>query len=396
MSPFESSRIIAKLAKARLVFAAFGRSEKSVAQPRGRPRPLARFFLARLAMVQGRLAALIWAVSILAVFDVSAAMAAERLACASYPVWLIARYLTDGAERFAPDLITNPATGCPHDFAPTPRDLERLTQTQVLVKNGLDLETYLDRALRVAPPDIVVIDASQGVPTLSLAWGRQELENQPRDAQGRLPSSVPNPHIFLSPKFAKIMAANLAAKLKELDTMGVDIYDGRLAAFSDDMDALEARAAAFKATRRGYKVITSHAFMDYLAQDLGLMVVGDLSPSGTEAPPSAARLGALSNLVKSERVTAIFIDPEADPGPARTLSSETGATAAVIDTATSGPSNPPLDYFQLVLKEDLALIESLFPPNTAAPGPVIQQTLPAPQNPPSLFHGAFPGDGGGS
>ncbi|MDR2455527.1 MAG: metal ABC transporter substrate-binding protein [Deltaproteobacteria bacterium] len=306
----------------------------------------------------------------LAIFSLASAAPAlaERLACASYPVWLIARYLTDGAERFQPELITNPATGCPHDFAPTPRDLERLTQTFYLFKNGLDLETYLDKALRVAPPDIVVIDASAGVPTLSMAWGRMDLGGSQRDDYGRLPTSVPNPHIFMSPKFAKIMAANLASKLKELDPMGANIYEARLASFTADMESLEEAIAAFKATRRGYKAVTSHGFLDYLAQDLGLAILADLSPSGTEAPPSAARLRAIADLVKQERVTAIFVDPEADPGPARTLSRETGAAAAVIDPATSGPANPPLDYYQMVLKEDLALFEEIFPPNYSPPG----------------------------
>ena len=297
------------------------------------------------------------------------ALAADRLACASYPVWIIARYLTDGSERFLADLMTNPATGCPHDFAPTLRDLERLTQTPVLFKNGLNLETYLDKALRVAPPDIVVIDGSAGVPTLSMAWGRMDLGDLARDPDGVLPSSIPNPHIFLSPKFVKVMAANLATRLKELDPMGSDIYEGKLAAFQADMDALEARVAVFKDTRRGYKVITSHGFLDYLAQDLGLAVIADLSPTGTETPPSAARLRNLTSLARSERVSVILIDPEADPAPARTLSNETGVPAAVIDTVTSGPSNPPLDYYQLVLKEDLALLEELLPQNHFPPEP---------------------------
>jgi ABC-type Zn uptake system ZnuABC Zn-binding protein ZnuA len=305
--------------------------------------------------------------AVIALLQGPAALAADRLACASYPVWLLARYLTEGSERFDPELITNPAAGCPHDFAPTPRDLERLTQTPIVLKNGLDLETYLDKALLVAPPDVVVIDASEGVPTLSMAWGRFDLGDPPRDAAGRLPSSVPNPHIFLSPKFAKVMAANIVKKLVELDPFGAAIYEGRLASLQKDLESLEARAAAFKATRRGYKVITSHAFMDYLAQDLGLAVLADLSPSGTETPPSAARLGALRDLVRAERVSAILVDPEADPGPARTLSAETGAVAAVIDTAASGPPNPPLDFYQRVLAEDLALLESLMPANVSPP-----------------------------
>jgi zinc transport system substrate-binding protein len=100
------------------------------------------------------------------------AQQSPRIAAASYPVWLFTRYLNYGRDYFSVELMTNPETGCPHEFNPQPRDLERLTQTKILVENGLNLEIYLDRALRVAPKDIFIIDASKAVPTLILSYGR--------------------------------------------------------------------------------------------------------------------------------------------------------------------------------------------------------------------------------
>ncbi|MDR2444190.1 MAG: metal ABC transporter substrate-binding protein [Deltaproteobacteria bacterium] len=292
----------------------------------------------------------------------------ERLACASYPVWLFTRFLTFGRDNFQVELITNPATGCPHDFAPTPADLNRLTQTHYLVKNGLQLENYLDLALKVAPLDIKVIDAGKSVPTLSIVWGRLDFDGElGRSIGGELPTNVPNPHVFLSPKFAKVMAANIANGLKEIDPAGAAHYDARLDLFKADMEELEKLIALFRHTHRGYKVVTSHGFMDYLAQDLGLAILADLSPSGTEIPPSAARLKLLSNFIKSNSISVVLLDPEANPAAAQTLSQETGVAVAIIDTATSGPANPPIDYYQLVIKEDLNLLSNLLPPNIPTP-----------------------------
>jgi ABC-type Zn uptake system ZnuABC Zn-binding protein ZnuA len=312
------------------------------------------------------LACLIVLIAILLIFPVQL-MAADRLACASYPVWIFARFLTQGTDRFQAELITNPATGCPHEFAPAARDLERLTKTRFLVKNGLDLESYLPQALMVAPKDIKVIDASDAVPTLSQVWGRVDLEGEPaKRSGGKLPSMLPNPHIFLSPKNAKIMVANIADALIELDPQNQEHYRERLAQWSSDMDRLSDAIADFQNTRRGYKVMTSHGFFDYLAQDLGLTVLADLSPS-EEAPPSAARLDLLRKIITSEKINAILLDPHADPSAAQTLGAELKVPGAVIDTVASGPSDPPLDYYQLVLKEDLELLSSLFPPNYKAP-----------------------------
>ncbi|MDR1545746.1 MAG: metal ABC transporter substrate-binding protein [Deltaproteobacteria bacterium] len=336
-------------------------------QTAARPAPPRRPATVRTALSAALTIALLAALLACGLRPVQLQAASGRVACASYPVWLFARFLSEGRDRFALELLTNPAAGCPHEFAPTPRDLERLTQTGVVIKNGLNLERYLDKALRVAPPDVRVVDASRGIPTLSLTWGRLDLGgDQVPGPDGRLPSLTPNPHIFLSPRLAKTMAANIAAALTELDPEGAEHYAARLELWNADMEELEAAAAAFKAARRGRKVVTSHGFMDYLAHDLGLTVLADLSPS-EESPPSAARLAALSQLIAGQGVSAVLIDPEADPATARALSRETGVPAAVLDTAAAGPADPPADFFQLVIKEDLQLLARLIPPDPVPP-----------------------------
>ncbi|MDR0354857.1 MAG: metal ABC transporter substrate-binding protein [Deltaproteobacteria bacterium] len=314
-------------------------------------------------------------------------LAAERIVCASYPVWLFARYLNYGRDYWDVDLLTNPATGCPHEFAPTPKDLERLTQTKVLVENGLNLESYLDRALKVAPPDLELIDASSGLPTLSLIWGRIDFDGSMSALiEGRAPSSIPNPHIFLSPALAKGMVANIAATLSRLDPSGAEHYAQRLASWESEMIILEENIANFRETRRGYKIVTSHGFMDYLAHDLGLVILADISPLGSEAAPSAARISGLGSLIRNEKISAIILDPEADPAVARVLSAETKISAAILDASASGPADPPIDFYQRVIKEDIDLLSQLLPANVSPP------LLPPGRNPPpdSLVGGAVP------
>ncbi|MDR1164277.1 MAG: metal ABC transporter substrate-binding protein [Deltaproteobacteria bacterium] len=283
----------------------------------------------------------------------------DRVAAASYPVWLFTRYLNYGRDYFRVELMTRPDTGCPHEFNPQPQDLEKLTQTKILVENGLRLEIYLERALRVAPTDIFLIDASQNVPTLALSYGRLSLPGETQDPAVAL---SPNPHIFLSPRLASLMTENIANALISRDPGGEYHYKERLAAFQKDVASLEADFALFKKTRRGYKIVTSHGFMDYLAQDLGLSVLADIEPA-PEVAPSSRRLQALSALIKAERVTAILLDPEANLKLAQTLGAETSIPVAVIDPVTAGAADPPVDYYQEVLRSDLRIFLKLFPVN---------------------------------
>ncbi|MDR3155023.1 MAG: metal ABC transporter substrate-binding protein [Deltaproteobacteria bacterium] len=285
---------------------------------------------------------------------------APRLAAASYPVWLFTRFLNSGRDAFSVELMTRPETGCPHEFNPQPRDLERLTQTHVLVENGLNLEIYLSRALRVAPADVTVINASVQVPTLMNSWGRLPLPGEPAPAA----ALEPNPHVFMSPRLAALMAANIAKGMSDKDPEGAMHYQSRLELFQADMRGLEADLAQFKKTRRSYKVLTSHGFMDYLAQDLGLTILADIEPA-PEVAPSPARLAKLADLIRNERIHAILIEPHADAKLAGTLGTETGIPVAVVDPATSGPADPPLDYYRLVIREDLRVLMKLFTVNAS-------------------------------
>jgi ABC-type Zn uptake system ZnuABC Zn-binding protein ZnuA len=141
-------------------------------------------------------------------------------------------------------------------------------------------------------------------------------------------------------------------------------YQSRLELFQADMQALEGELAAFKRTRRGYKVVTSHGFMDYLALDMGLTILADLEPA-PEVAPSTARLAKIADLVRNDRVAAVLLDPHSNLKLARTLGDETGVPVAVIDPVTSGPADPPLDYYASVIKEDLRVLGRLFPVNAS-------------------------------
>jgi ABC-type Zn uptake system ZnuABC Zn-binding protein ZnuA len=284
----------------------------------------------------------------------------ERIAAASYPVWLFTRYLNQGRDFFSVELMTSPETGCPHEFNPRQEDLEKLSRTKNLVENGLGLEVYLDRALRVAPSDIFIIDASKGVPTLLLDSGRVKVTG---DVSKK--TVDPNPHIFLSPKNAALMTANIAAALTEKDPAGAEHYRDRLERFQASMETLEEEIANFKNTRRGYKVVTSHGFMDYLAAELGILIVADIE-AVPEVAPSPARLQSIVQLVKSEGVSAILLEPDSDVEQAKSLGAETGVPVAVVDPATSGSADPPVDYYQQVVSSDIALLSRLLPANVKA------------------------------
>jgi ABC-type Zn uptake system ZnuABC Zn-binding protein ZnuA len=284
----------------------------------------------------------------------------ERVAAASYPVFLFTRYLNYGRDNFVVELMTSPGTGCPHEFNPRPQDLARLAETPILVKNGLNLEIYLDRALSAAKPDIFIIDASVGVPTLP-----NNRERVPVIGDSTADDKDPNPHIFFSAKNASIMVENIAKGLTEKDPEGASHYQERLKLFQDSMSDIEKEMQAFKDAHSGYKVIASHNFIDYFTDELGLVVVADIE-AVPDVSPSPARLKDLTRVVQEQKVSAILLEPEADINQAKTLGRETGVQVEVIDPATAGSADPKVDYFQEVLRGDIAKLSQTLKANSQA------------------------------
>ncbi|MDR2459588.1 MAG: metal ABC transporter substrate-binding protein [Deltaproteobacteria bacterium] len=281
----------------------------------------------------------------------------ERVIAASYPVYLFTRYLNQGRNHFDVELLTSPGTGCPHEFNPRPEDLKRLFESEILVKNGLNLEIYLDRALNAANEKIFIIDASVGVPTLPNDRQRVKVIGDPTSA-----NTDPNPHVFFSAENAAIMAENIAKGLIEKDPEGESHYNERLKLFKESLEPIKKKMQEFKDSHQGYKVVASHNFIDYFTDELGLVVLADIEPE-PDVSPSPARLKDLTRIIREEKVSAILLEPEADINQANTLGRETGAPVEVIDPATAGSADPPEDYFQQVLMSDIEKLNKILPVN---------------------------------
>lgn len=97
--------------------------------------------------------------------------AAEQTVLATtFPIYQIVQNVTHGRDGVKVDLILPSQLGCPHDYALTPQDMQKLAKADILVINGLGMEEFLGAPVTKANPNIRVIDSSTGIQeTLQLA-----------------------------------------------------------------------------------------------------------------------------------------------------------------------------------------------------------------------------------
>lgn len=95
--------------------------------------------------------------------DGKAAAAEQTVLATTFPIYQIVRNVTQGREGVKVGLMLPSQLGCPHDYALTPQDMQKLAKADILVINGLGMEEFLGAPVKKANPQIKVIDSSVGI-----------------------------------------------------------------------------------------------------------------------------------------------------------------------------------------------------------------------------------------
>jgi zinc/manganese transport system substrate-binding protein len=136
-----------------------------------------------------------------------------------------------------------------------------------------------------------------------------------------------DPHVWHDPANAMIMVDNIVAALSEADSSRADLFRENGDAYKivlEETDA-EIRVMFEDIPAENRKLVTTHDAFGYFIQAYDFEFIGAVIPSvSTDAEPSARDIAALSDLIESENVKAIFAEQTVDPRIAEQLARDTG------------------------------------------------------------------------
>ena len=260
---------------------------------------------------------------------------AETVVTSFYPVWLIAMNLTEGIDGITVINLAEPATGCLHDYTLQNSDMVALSEADVLLINGAGMESFLP-VVTGAYPDLPVIDASEGILLLE------------SDDDGEV-----NSHLWLDPQRAVGMAVNLAEGLSRY----LPDYSRQ---FSDNLTAYRERLIAVDQTIRDEllqfdslpEVVIFHEAFPYFADacDLPVLLAVDKEP---DDDLSTAQLAGILEIIQQNATVPLIIKSMEEDRSVSVLVAETGAEVCDLDPITTGPDQPPLDYYETVMIRNL-------------------------------------------
>jgi ABC-type Zn uptake system ZnuABC Zn-binding protein ZnuA len=268
-----------------------------------------------------------------------------RILTAFFPIYLFAQNIVAGMDAFEVDLLLPSDYGCPHDYALSPDDLKKIHEADVIILNGLGMEGFLSESILAGNPDAKIIIASHGLPPLPLKYAHKH-EN------GQNENEIYNPHLFASPKMASLMAGIIADSLKSFYPDYAEQMARNGANYKARLDSVDVSFRDSLKELANNRIVTVHEAFDYMARDYGFEIAEVIEKEpGYE--PSAGELVNLAKKIKASKVAGLYSEPQYSARIVEVIGRETGIPVFSMDPVATGPADPPLDYYEKVMMENL-------------------------------------------
>ena len=223
--------------------------------------------------------------------------------------------IADIAQNVAGDAaivesITKPGAEI-HNYAPTPRDILRAQDADLILWNGLNLELWFEKFFQNLD-DVPSVVVSDGVEPMSIADGPYE--------------GKPNPHAWMSPTSALIYVDNIRDAFVEYDPENAETYKANAETYKQQImavvDPIQAEIDALPEDKRW--LVSSEGAFSYLARDFGLKELY-LWPINADQQGTPQQVRHVIDVVRENDIPVVFSESTISPAPAQQVARETGA-----------------------------------------------------------------------
>ena len=253
-----------------------------------------------------------------------------------YPLYIMLLNITNAVPGVKVTMLAPPETGCLHDYQLTTKDMEAVSDCNILVANGAGMEEFLDKIL-----------ASRSATTIVAADGYELLNG--------------NPHVWVSPEGAIYEVQTIVKGLARLDPKRADQYNINGLIYIGKIKELSSRMHAALDKYAGSAVITFHEAFPYFAAEFNLKPVAVIErEAGTT--PNAKELAKIVTIIRTRQKAGepvyLFAEEQYSPEAASIIAAETGLAVYELDPAVTG--SPESDAYIKAMDQNTEVLEKAF------------------------------------
>ncbi len=246
----------------------------------------------------------------------------------------------------------------PHDFEPTPGDVEKIADAELVLEHGLGYDEWAHDLVEQSGTDAAVVEVTDGVTLIEA--GDDEHSEDADEHEGH----DEDPHVWFDVENVKVMTANIRDALIEIDPDGREAYEANTEAYLAELDELDGWIHEQVATipEGDRKLVTSHEAFGYYVAAYGFEYVGAVVPSlDSQAQASAQQVDALLDMIEAEGVRAVFTETTVNPDLTEQIAAEADIEVVtnLFSDSLSDDGSQTDTYIGMMRHNTTAIVEAL-------------------------------------
>ena len=234
-----------------------------------------------------------------------------------------------------------------HGYEPTPGDIIRAQDADLILWNGLNLERWFEQFFTNLS-DVPSATLTDGIVPMSIGEGEY--------------AGKPNPHAWMSLDNAIIYIDNIRDALSEHDPENATIYAANAETYKADITAAIAplRAAVLAVPEQQRWLASCEGAFSYLIRDFQMKELY-LWPINADAQGTPQQVRRMIDAVRANKIPAVFCESTVSQDPAEQVARETGARyggVLYVDSLTEADGPVPT-YINLLRVTSQTIVDGL-------------------------------------
>lgn len=250
-----------------------------------------------------------------------------------YPMYIAALNVVGENDHIRLENLSEPQTGCLHDYQLTPADMQLLSTADAFIINGGGIESFLGEVAEQYP-DLTIINASEQVDLIE-----------------------DNAHAWMNIEDYMTQVKTIEAELSAADPADAEQFSENADAYLAKLSSLKEQADAVKPLTEGKNIVIFHEAYEYVAEEFGMQVsyVMDLDE---ERQVSAGEVADVVRTVTDGGVRVILAEELYGKDMGDTVESETDAKVCYLDTLVRGDYDA--DSYLNAMQQNITLLKEVF------------------------------------
>ena len=260
-----------------------------------------------------------------------------------FPVYDIARQIV--GDKGNVTLVMDPGDS-PHTYETTPSDMIEVSKADLILAIGNELDHWIETMVEDSSAEIVTVDANIALRPYEDEHDDHDDHDGHDDHEGHNHGEF-DPHYWLSAKNGKIMAANIAAAISEIDPDNSDYYQANVSTFQSSIDEINTQIVELATPIASKPFIPLHDAWYYYSEEFNLNIVDNFFPGG-QHQSTPQHTVELTEKVETLGVTAIFSEIGLDTSAIKGFAEDNDLTISELDPLGGSPQTQ--SYQDLLLQ----------------------------------------------